>query len=543
MLVAGGIAIDVSRQEMERAHIQNTLDAAVLAAAGEPYAIDGKAKAKAIVEDYFAKAGMSDYLNEINTEGEDSDIVSTVNSSKVTASAEMQLDTYLMHLSGVKTLKASGVSTAERRVPKLEVAMVLDVSGSMNSNNKLRNLKSSAKEFVTKILNSADPGDAVISVVPFSWNVTPGMEIFDELNVDVRHDYSSCIRFFQDDGDYDETGIDPETPRTQQIYTSRYGSFDNVNGESCYTNDYADILPFSISETALHNKIDSFQGRGNTSGHLGMKWGAGLLDPAFQPVKTALNGKTDEDGNKLVSDLVGAVPAQYNEAETLKVIVMMGDGENTTSYYFGRNSSYRGPNSDLYKVTYQEMEFQYAYKKKKKSKISYNESKCSNKKWACVYEATGETKSAHYLHDKNDDRYRDLKHNSWMDEDDFDDLPETMEGYIATERLSWEMAWGLISPSEYGNITGNWGPWNDYTGNNESRWWKDQRMDKICTAIKQKDVIVYTIGFEIPKNGHAEGELKDCASSVAHYYRAEGVNINDAFNSIASNVVNLRLTQ
>ena len=51
------------------------------------------------------------------------------------------------------------------------------------------------------------------------------------------------------------------------------------------------------------------------------------------------------------------------------------------------------------------------------------------------------------------------------------------------------------------------------------------------------------IGFEVPENGTAETELRNCASSVINYYRASGVNISDAFGSIASNVQNLRLTQ
>ena len=54
---------------------------------------------------------------------------------------------------------------------------------------------------------------------------------------------------------------------------------------------------------------------------------------------------------------------------------------------------------------------------------------------------------------------------------------------------------------------------------------------------------VYTIGFEVDAGGTAETELKACATSHSNYYRAAGVNINDAFNSIATNIQNLRLTQ
>ena len=72
---------------------------------------------------------------------------------------------------------------------------------------------------------------------------------------------------------------------------------------------------------------------------------------------------------------------------------------------------------------------------------------------------------------------------------------------------------------------------------------KNNMMSDVCTATKNNGVVVYTIGFEIDPGGTAETNLRNCASSVAHYYRAEGINITDAFSSIASNVVNLRLTQ
>ncbi|WP_162497395.1 TadE/TadG family type IV pilus assembly protein [Roseovarius dicentrarchi] len=165
MLIVGGIAIDTMRQEMSRARLQNTLDNAVLAGAGAPYGT----KPKPIVQDFMAKAGMSAYLNEIDDDGldGDDDIIQTLNTSKVSATAKMSMDTYLMHLTGVKQLGAVAASTAERRVPKLEVAMVLDVSGSMRNNQKLVNLKTAGKAFTTSILNSSSTGDAVISIVPF----------------------------------------------------------------------------------------------------------------------------------------------------------------------------------------------------------------------------------------------------------------------------------------------------------------------------------------------------------------------------------------
>ncbi|MEI4194423.1 TadE/TadG family type IV pilus assembly protein [Roseovarius sp. E0-M6] len=534
MIAAGGIAIDMMRYEMERARIQTTLDSAVLAAAGSPFGSDSRT----IVEDYFETAGMSDYLNA----EEAGDITSTVTASKVKASASMTMNTYLMKLSGVKTLSTSGSSVAERRVPKLEVVLVLDVSGSMGRNSKLTNLKSAAKDFVSTVLSSSEQGNTVISLVPFSWSVTPTNAMYSALAIEETHQYSTCLRF--KDNDYNHaslasgsSGFSSGVPIDQMVYTSVYGGFENFDSSgwrSCYAEDYMEILPYSASETALHNKIDAFQASGNTSGHQGMNWGAALLDPTFRDITDDLITAGEVDAS--LSD----IPSNYDQGETLKIIVMMGDGQNTSSYFFRTGGHWRGQNSDLYLVKTQERVFEYAYHKYKKNKTSNNESRCSHHRWECVYSNTGTIESTYYLEYNNE--YYNIDDRYWITSGDFSDI-QNDTSFVSLERLSWEQAWGLMTPEFYRDVTGDWSAFNDYTGNPLTGSTKNTHMLNSCAATKREGVVVYSIGFEISRGGTAETTLKDCASSYAHYYRAEGISINDAFSSIASNVVNLRLTQ
>ena len=70
---------------------------------------------------------------------------------------------------------------------------------------------------------------------------------------------------------------------------------------------------------------------------------------------------------------------------------------------------------------------------------------------------------------------------------------------------------------------------------------KDQRTKHVCDAAKDEGVIVYSVGFEAPSDGRRV--LKGCASSDSHYYDATGLEISDAFTSIASSIRKLRLTQ
>jgi hypothetical protein len=275
-----------------------------------------------------------------------------------------------------------------------------------------------------------------------------------------------------------------------------------------------------MSKTALHNKIDSLVARGMTSGHLGIKWGAALLDPSFQPVAAAL--KSNGEMNATLAN----VPSNWNEAETLKIIVMMGDGANTTTYYFNdpnklidesvqethASFDYRGPNSDLHAVQYDNF-----------------------------------TKTAYFLHNPNDDKYLDINDvtsRTWLNNSEFSNLSNTISKFDQVTQLSWEQAWGLMTPEYYGRMTGNYGPWNDYRGQESiTGGMKNTRMLSSCSAIKNKGVVIYTIGFQVPQNGTAETILRNCAQSPSNYFPANTVNISSAFSAIASNVQNLRLTQ
>ncbi|MEQ8877189.1 MAG: VWA domain-containing protein [Phycisphaerales bacterium] len=540
MLIMAGLGIDLMRHEMERTHLQATLDSAVLAGAGAPIGSEVD-DVKDIIEDYFAKSDMSQYLHDIDTDGEgdDDDIETSLNATRAYAEASMNIDTYLMKLSGVDQLKAFGAAEAEVRTPKLEVSLVLDVSGSMEG-NKLTNLQSAAKNFVTTILNGSDPGNTVISLIPFSWNVAPGREIYDALTVNETHDYSSCLRFSS--SHYNSAAIYPASSYDQQIYTSLYGGFDNLDAEwrSCFPEDRAQILPYSMSESDLYARINALDADGNTSAHIGMKWGAAMLDPQFSSVFTAL--QDPEVG--VVDASLANIPSSYTEGDTLKIIVLMADGQNTDSYYFDANSPYRGNNSPVYRITFQEMEFKYGYftwnvsrRYESTSYVSY----CGYSFFECIYEPADEEKTSYFVRDGN--QYYDVEDDDWLNSHEMSNLRES-EGYVGEERLTWEKAWGLMSPDWYGNLTGDWGPWNDYRySEREGGGTKDTRMQAICSATKGQGVVVYTIGYSISSGGNAETQLRNCASSGNHYYPTNGSNISAAFSSIASNVQNLRLTQ
>jgi Flp pilus assembly protein TadG len=156
MAMMGGLAIDLMRYEQRRTLLQQTLDRSVLAGA----AMSQKLTGQAVVTDYFAKAGLSDALDFVDMEKGD-------NYRIVTAKASSKLDTYFMHMIGIKEIEADGDAVAEQRVSNIEVSMVLDISGSMGG-SRIDKLRPAAREFITTVLAAAEPGHVSISIVPYN---------------------------------------------------------------------------------------------------------------------------------------------------------------------------------------------------------------------------------------------------------------------------------------------------------------------------------------------------------------------------------------
>ncbi|MCP5086260.1 MAG: hypothetical protein GY952_05600 [Rhodobacteraceae bacterium] len=523
MFLVGGTAVDLARHETLRTTLQYNLDRAVLAAASLKQTQDPEV----VVNDYMDKVvSISEFSVVVTSE-------IRINRRAVSATATADLETWFLSMAGIDEMPITALSAASEEIPNLEIVLVLDVSGSMGSNSKLTNLKVAAKEFVTTMLTGADPDTVAISIVPFNNGVAPNNSIFESLTVNETHGYSACLDFA--DADFSSVSMDPTVAQNQLAYTSVYEggweSFDS-GSRTCYTDDYFEILPYSDDETTLHDKIDSFQADGWTAGHLGMKWGNALLDPAFQSIGTSLIAAGEVDAG------FAGLPVAYTDSETLKVIIMMGDGANTYEYRFG--SSFMGANSDLYEVVFTTDVFDYAYKKRKPTVTSTNESKCSNSRWICVYSTASVTK--YYLHKSSNNTFYDTDESDWISSSEFADLPTTLTGWESTTQMAWEDAWGHMAAEWYSDKVNDWTAYNDLkTGTARNSSEADVVMQDACDASEAAGIVVYAIGFETSESTSAK--LEACASTSSHYYDAEGTQISSVFAAIASSIQKLKLTQ
>lgn len=84
------------------------------------------------------------------------------------------------------------------------------------------------------------------------------------------------------------------------------------------------------------------------------------------------------------------------------------------------------------------------------------------------------------------------------------------------------------------------GDFNIQTTGEPSRY---QARD-LCENMKKDDIIVFAVGFDIPKNSSGDYTMYHCASTPAHYYNAaNGEALRAAYIDIATKIVKLRIAE
>lgn len=325
MLMIGGLGIDLMMVEMKRTKLQATLDRGVLAAANRDVRqADAAATVLAasdIVNDYVAKAGLSEYVQD--------PVVNTgLNFTEVTAEGEVVIAANFLKLLGVDTLNATAIATAEERVENIEISLVLDISGSMRFGDRITALRAAANDFVSTVLSNGAEQKTSINLVPYAGMTNPGPVMFDYLN-GVRYStetgvpqMSSCIEIIN--SDFDDrllpNGSDVQVPHFMNWTIAA----DVMDWGWCPEDDSA-ITYASNDETQLRDFITNMRMHDGTGTHYGLKWAVSLLDPSARPAFAHL---ASEPYN-LVPDEFADRPLAFDQYDSAKYIVLMTDGKVT----------------------------------------------------------------------------------------------------------------------------------------------------------------------------------------------------------------------
>ncbi|ETX14200.1 hypothetical protein OCH239_04940 [Roseivivax halodurans JCM 10272] len=430
LVAIGGIGIDYMVAEYKRTNLQNTLDRAVLAAAD----LEQMVEPDLVVVDYLSKMSLGDALTKVTSE-------QGVNFKDVSGEASTELASNFTSILGVQSLNASASSRAEERIANVEISLVLDISGSMAQNAKMANLRSAADTFIDTVLTDENEDLISISLVPYSEHVNAGPELTSRFDVAWRHPYSHCLEV--DNSQFDDTAFDM-TVRYEQAQHFQYNSAsrNTVENTVCPRYSYERIRTMSKDAEALKGQIAQFTPRAGTSIFMGMKWAAALLDPAHRPLIDGMIGDGQVDG------VFAGRPADWNDVNTLKTIVLMTDGEHDRSHR-------------IYEQWYN-------------SPSEYEHWNLYNATW-------------------------------WRNQ------------YLSSSQRQY-----FYEP-KYSKSEG------------------DELLGRICDAAKERDIVIWSIGFEV--QDHGAEVMKNCASSPAHFFRVEGTEIETAFYSIARAINQLRLIQ
>jgi hypothetical protein len=318
MVAVAGIAIDIMRYETQRVQLQYTLDRSVLAAASVTQPLNPTD----VVENYFEISGLQNYRLSV-------DVEEGLNFRRVEAYAELEVPTLFMHMFGVRVLTSPAEGAAEEVIQNVEVSLVLDISGSMGWGSKMTNMQTAARDFVSEMLlaNEDGHGNLVsISIIPYNGMVNLGEPLESVFTLSDEHTESSCVRFT--DEQYTRTNVDigEEIERIAHWDFDDYFQYDDFDSPYCPTDQYGAILPFEHDEDVLHDFIDDLNADGWTAIDLGMKMAVSLIDPSS---RERINDLVDAG---LVHPDYEDRPTDYGDPETIKVIVLMTDGENTNQY-------------------------------------------------------------------------------------------------------------------------------------------------------------------------------------------------------------------
>ncbi|MEX0302440.1 MAG: pilus assembly protein TadG-related protein [Leisingera sp.] len=517
MLAVGGIGVDLMRMERDRTMLQYTLDRAALAAAD----LDQQQSPDVVVLDYLTKSGLEGYYQTPWWEA-------GLGFKKVQATIDTTFPTHLLKFAGGDDMPLQASSRAEESIDGVEISMVLDVSGSMRSNSRLTNLKVAAKDFVDTMVANTTDGKMSISIVPYATQVSIPEDLYQQYNINTPGDtvYSRCVNFSASDFQTASLSQTTELEGTMHFTPWDYRTRDNrtyyspsrlVSTPVCEDDPSREILPFQKDAATLKAYIDDFEAGGNTSIDIGMKWGTALLDPSARPAISALTTGVDAS----VPTDFSARPSEYTDSDTVKVIVLMTDGQNTSQYYV--ESDHRHGDSNVWFTTADDGTEVYS---------TYNSSS-GQYYWHLPYGARWEDhpfgsgtdtyKNCYYCTSKQESGT--AAHLSYSD----------LFAYTSLKYLYYSLFadWMGTSSAKSAWYYGVY----DYYGNST----KNARTRSICQAAKDQGIIVYTIGFEAPSDGVAV--LQDCASSDSHYFDVDGLEISDAFASIATSIRQLRLTQ
>ncbi len=340
VMAASGLAVDGTRLFLVRDSVQRAVDAAGLAA-GHTLLVDEMADdARSFFDANFTNienvATLSNFTMTTNADN-----------TVIDVSATVSVDTTFMRLFGFDEITFTQTAQITRETRGMELALVMDNTGSMRSGGKMGAAITAAHNLIEAVFGEDDVNANLwVSLVPYTATVNIGTQHTEWLTLQGQADigvggnyqpttWRGCVEARA--GGLDETDDTPDlAPFTPYLYADNVDNdwiltdgdgnvtgFDLAEQNSAQNNGRGPnlgcgppITPLVASKAVLNAAIDQMEPwhRGGTTGNLGLVWGWRALSPSWRGFWEGTAAST--------------LPLSYTEPFMDKVVVIMTDGQN-----------------------------------------------------------------------------------------------------------------------------------------------------------------------------------------------------------------------
>lgn len=329
VLFSVSICLDLVRAYNVRTHLQTALDAAALTGAKllqEDGATDQKVQTA-------AAAMFNTYVPNLNLYGlTTSNFKATPDwtNNTVTTTIDAKVTSFFSKIAAgiAPNLSMSPSSTVSYKSDKIEVALVVDVTGSMNqipagdSQTKLQSLKQAASIVVDTLMADSPSEDAVrIAVVPFSASVNAGALANStsaspsvttcsstwwwgySCTTVAGADVDTCV--IERDHAHEDTS--PTSDKIPAVPSTPYGNY------SCPP---ATVIPLQGKSGVANLKatVNGYAAAGATAGHIGAAWGWYMLSNKWASVLPAASAPLSPTNKSVHKHVIFMTDGQFNTA-------------------------------------------------------------------------------------------------------------------------------------------------------------------------------------------------------------------------------------
>lgn len=513
------LAVDLGRGYLLKSKLSYAIDAAGLAG-GRAFDTDLREDDIAM----FFEANFPDGYLGAELTGSGPSVTFDDSKNLVTIEAEAILPTHFMSVAGMDQITVAARSVVKREMRGMELALVMDNTGSMRSSGKMNAMKDAATELVDILYGDRETvANFWVSVVPYAATVNIGADRTDWL---VHQSYDSDAALLSADMDGDERyGYHPdhfqptiwkgcvearsypndsndETSAEEAWYPylwrTSLGAFENPDHDphaAVYDEDdsstWGEFLNGDNDWDPDGSSSDLKEANGDQNNGTGPNLGCG---PAITPLvaeKTTIQDAIDEMlpwhrggtmanlglawGWRTISpkwqgawggDSPAELPLAYEAPSMQKVVILLTDGV---------NQWYDWPGA----------------------------------KWSV----------------DGEDHYSGLPGKSKYPGSYDDDYKDEWPGADYT-------AYGRLNEGRLGT-----------TSNSGAKSEVNDRMLELCSAMKAEDVLLYTITFRLTDSA-TRSLYEDCATSVDHYFNSpSNSDLQQVFVEIANELSNLRIAE